>query len=142
MDFPKSPSRVDVASARVARLATHNPSGAIDLVPITFALVGDTIVTAVDHKPKRTTHLQRLENIRQNPNVTVLVDHYEDNWLMLWWFRAHGRGVVVDAPEPALLEPLVAKYDQYGEHYPYGPAIIIHMTAVSAWSGSPGLRDY
>ncbi len=107
-------------------------------MPITFALVDDdTIVTAVDHKPKRTTHLQRLENIRQNPNVTVLVDHYSDDWLMLWWFRARGNATVVDVPEPALLEPLVAKYAQYREHRPRGPAIVIHITDVSAWSGSP-----
>jgi PPOX class probable F420-dependent enzyme len=71
-------------------LATHNPSGAIDLVPITFAFVGDTIVTAVDHKPKRTTHLQRLENIRRNPHVTVLVDQYADDWNALWWVRIRG----------------------------------------------------
>jgi PPOX class probable F420-dependent enzyme len=142
LDFPKNPSRADVAAARVARLATHNPSGAIDLVPITFALVGDTIVTAVDHKPKRTTQLQRLENIRKNPNVTVLVDHYSDDWQTLWWFRARGNAAVVDTPEPSLLEPLVAKYAQYGEQYPYGPAIVIQIADVAAWSGAPGRADY
>jgi PPOX class probable F420-dependent enzyme len=142
-DFPKNPSRADVAAAPVARLATHNPSGAIDLVPITFALVGDdTIVTAVDHKPKRTTQLQRLENIRQNPNVTVLVDHYDDDWSALWWLRARGEAAVVDAPDAALLEPLVAKYAQYDEHHPRGPAIVIHLTDVAAWSGSPVPGDY
>ena len=65
--------------------------GLIDLVPITFAVVDDdSIVTAVDHKPKRTTRLQRLENIRKNPSVTVLVDHYDDDWSTLWWVRARG----------------------------------------------------
>ena len=142
LDFPKNPSRADVAAARVARLATHNPSGENDLVPITFALVDDTIVTAVDHKPKRTTQLQRLENIRQNPNVTVLVDHFDEDWSQLWWCRARGNATDVDAPEPSLLEPLVAKYAQYREHHPDGPAIVIHLTEVVAWSGSPGLGDY
>src|SRR5205823_4279080 len=86
LDFPKNPSRAEVAAARVARLATHNARGGIDLVPCAFAFVDDdTIVTAVDHKPKRTVRLQRLENIRKNSGVTVLIDHYDDDWSTLWW---------------------------------------------------------
>jgi PPOX class probable F420-dependent enzyme len=120
----------------VARLATHNQRGGIDLVPCTFALVDDdTIVTAVDHKPKTTTRLQRLENVRMNPSVTVLVDHYDDDWSTLWWVRARGDAHVVDVPEPSLLELLVAKYEQYADHPPAGPAIVIRMTELTGWSG-------
>ena len=138
MGFPKNPSRADVGAAPIARLATHNPSGAIDLVPITFALVDDdTIVTAVDDKPKRTTQLQRLENIRQNPNVTVLIDHYDDDdWSALWWLRARGDAEVIDAPDPALLDALVAKYNQYRDHRPSGPTIVIRITDVASWAAS------
>jgi len=133
LDFPKNQ---DLRDARVARLATHNPSGAIDVVPITFALVGDdTIVTAVDHKPKRTTNLQRLENIRANPFVTVLVDHYDDeDWTRLWWVRLQGRAEVVDTPSAALLEPLIRKYEQYRTTAPAGPAIVITVTGLRRWS--------
>ena len=105
----------------------------IDLVPCTFAFVDDTIVTAVDHKPKRTARLQRLENIRTNPSVTVLVDHYDDDWSDAVVGRiaaAH----VVDEPAPALIEPLVAKYRQYQEQRPSGAAIVIHLTEVLGWS--------
>jgi PPOX class probable F420-dependent enzyme len=136
LDSPKNPSLIDrLATARVARLATHNQRGGIDLVPCTFALVDDdTIVTAVDHKPKRTSRLQRLENIRANPSVTVLIDHYDDDWSALWWVRVRGEARVVDDPDPALIETLVTKYAQYRDRPPTGPAIEIHITEVSGWS--------
>jgi PPOX class probable F420-dependent enzyme len=116
-------------------LATHNPRGGIDLVPCTFALLDDdTIVTAVDHKPKRTTRLQRLENIRMDPSVTVLVDHYDDDWTALWWVRVRGDAHVVDHPEPALLSALVTKYEQYRDRTPTGPAIVIRVVDLAGWS--------
>ena len=135
MAYPKSPSPADVVAARVARLGTQGPSGLIDLVPITFAFVDDdTIVTAVDHKPKRTTRLRRLDNIRFNPQVTVLVDHYEDEWSRLWWARLRGTALVDEVPDDALLRPLVDKYPQYRDMRPAGPAIVIAVRDVTGWS--------
>ena len=72
-------------AARVARLATVSATGQPHLVPVTFAVDGDMIYTAVDHKPKTTTRLRRLANIAANPQVTLLADHYADDWDQLWW---------------------------------------------------------
>jgi len=128
------------AGAPVARLATAAASGAIDLVPITFALTGTTLVTAVDHKPKRTTQLRRLDNIARDPRVTVLVDHYDnDDWSSLWWVRLRGRAVVVrDGPDfDDAIGQLIAKYPQhYGEHPPQGPVIVIDIDDVHTWRAS------
>jgi PPOX class probable F420-dependent enzyme len=135
LGYPRNPSRAEVAVAPVARLATLNPSGAVDLVPITFAFVDEaTIVTAVDHKPKLTTRLQRLENIRLHPRVTVLVDHYEKDWTALWWVRLRGDASVVETPSDSLLAPLIAKYEQYVEIRPEGAAIVIEVNEVTGWS--------
>ena len=86
-----------VADALVARLATTNSSLGVDVVPVTFTLLvdeggggADRIVTAVDHKPKSTPALRRLRNIAEHPEVTVLVDHYENDWDRLWWVRLRG----------------------------------------------------
>ena len=81
------------ASAERVVLATIGADGAPHLVPVTFALLkadhgGDVIVVAVDHKPKRTTELQRLRNIRREPRVSFLADHYSQDWEQLWWVRA------------------------------------------------------
>lgn len=129
-------ARSRVRQARVARLATVRPDGTPHLIPITFALDGDTVVTAVDGKPKRTAALQRLENIAANPAVTLLVDHYDDDWSRLWWVRLDGVAEVLrDEPErTAALEPLVAKYPQYESSPPSGPVIRVAVHRWATWS--------
>ncbi len=84
------------AAARVARLATADGAGRPHLVPIVFAVDGDTVYSVVDAKPKRTTSLRRLDNIRVNPAVALLVDHYEEDWSALWWVRAEGTVRILD----------------------------------------------
>src|ERR1700750_1480829 len=89
------------ASARVARLATADAGGVPHLVPIAFVVEGATIYSAVDAKPKRTRALRRLANVRENPAVSLLVDHWdEDDWERLWWVRADGTGRVLGPDEP------------------------------------------
>jgi PPOX class probable F420-dependent enzyme len=129
-------ARRAVEGARVARLATLGPSGRVDLVPMTFALTGDRVVTAVDHKPKTTTELRRLDNIRARPEVTVLVDHYGDDWNQLWWVRLQGtaRVVEVGAEHRTAVEALVGRYAQYVEQPPTGPTILIDVTQWRWWS--------
>ena len=58
---------------------------------------GDVLWSAVDAKPKSTRRLARLTNITGNPAVSVLVDHYQEDWSALWWVRADGTAEVMDA---------------------------------------------
>ncbi|MGA9834953.1 MAG: TIGR03668 family PPOX class F420-dependent oxidoreductase, partial [Trebonia sp.] len=88
-------ARARLAAQRVARLATAGRDGQPHLVPVTFAVDGDRICTAVDHKPKTTPNLRRLRNIAENPRVTLLTDHYTDDWAGLWWVRVDGHASVV-----------------------------------------------
>jgi len=121
----------------VARLATVNPGLGVDVVPITFALIGpDRLVSAVDHKPKSTTRLRRLANIAQHPEVTVLVDHYEDDWDRLWWVRLRGTATILTGGEAfeAALAALGARYRPYRERRPEGPVISIAVTGWSGWT--------
>ncbi len=114
------------------------PDGAPHIVPITFALDGDTIVTAVDAKPKRGTPLRRFENIAVNPRVSVLVDAYDEDWTRLWWARADGRAsVVADGAElERALAALRARYPQYATVALTGPAIVIAVDRWSGWSAT------
>src|SRR5579859_3498306 len=123
-------------AARVARLATAGTAGRPHIVPICFALAGDAIFFAVDHKPKRTTDLQRLRNITQSPPVCVLVDHYEEDWTRVWWARADGRARVLAAGSETdhAIDLLVARYEQYSAHRPEGPAVEIRVERFSGWS--------
>ena len=122
-------------AARVARLATTNPDGTPHVVPVVFALSGQTVWTAVDEKPKTTTALRRLDNVRARPRLSLLVDHYADDWSALWWVRADGTGTVLDAAEAGDgLTTLVAKYEQYQRRPPPGPVLRIEVTRWVSWS--------
>jgi PPOX class probable F420-dependent enzyme len=125
------------STAAVARLATVGPAGRPHLVPVTFALDGDRIYTAVDAKPKTTQHLRRLRNIAADPRVTVLADHYEDDWNRLWWARADGLAAILRAPADTAgpLELLAARYPQYRANPPAGPLIRIQAGRWTGWSG-------
>jgi len=125
-----------VDQARVARLATAGADGRPHVVPICFALDGDTLYTAVDGKPKRTRALKRLRNIEENQWVEVVIDHYEDDWTRLWWVRLRGRARVVERDERAL-ELLRAKYSQYREAPPEGPFVVLSVEERTEWRSTP-----
>jgi PPOX class probable F420-dependent enzyme len=135
-------ARSRLAAARVARLATAAADGRPHVVPCTFAVLGAaTIVSAVDHKPKRTTALRRLANIAANPHVALLADHYEDDWDALWWARADGSARVVEPGgeaelREAALAALSARYEPYRARPPGGALVVIAVDRWSGWSAS------
>jgi PPOX class probable F420-dependent enzyme len=124
-----------------AQLSTVNPNGTPHMVPIVFAVAptGDRIYTAIDWKPKTTQKLQRLENIHADPAVSLIVDHYSEDWSQLWWIRADGnaRIVVAGSAEGTVgTDTLVAKYSQYKNNRPEGPVIVIDKLSWRSWSAS------
>ncbi len=118
--------------ARVARLATVGADGRPHVVPICFALDGDTLYTAVDEKPKATRKLRRLVNIEANPRVEVVIDRWDEDWSRLWWVRLGGTARVVDRHARAL-ELLQAKYAQYRDAPPAGPFVVVAVESRSEW---------
>jgi PPOX class probable F420-dependent enzyme len=132
-------ARQRFSTATVARMATVGPGATPHLVPIVFALIDEnTVVSAVDHKRKRTTALRRLANIAQNPAVALLADGYGDDWNTLWWARADGHArVVASDQEPNLrivaIDALVSRYVQYAQRRPSGDLIVIEVQRWSGW---------
>jgi PPOX class probable F420-dependent enzyme len=124
--------------ARVARLATTDPDGRPHLVPIVFAIDGDTLYSVVDRKPKRSRRLRRIENARARPEVTILVDHYEDDWEHLWWIRLRGRArILVEGEErERAIALLTEKYPQYRIERPDGPVLAVDVTEIRDWSAA------
>jgi PPOX class probable F420-dependent enzyme len=120
----------------VARLATTDPDGRPHLVPIVFVVEGSTLYSAVDRKPKRSRTLRRVENVRVRPDVTILVDHYEDDWDHLWWIRLRGRGRVLDAgaERERALDLLATKYPQYLLDRPDGAVLAVDVVEIREWS--------
>jgi len=130
--------RERVAAARVGRLATVGTGGLPHLLPFCFAAEGDVLYSAVDSKPKRTRRLQRLRNAAREPHVSVLVDHYEEDWDRLWWIRLDGRASELPAgPEAQRATALLAaKYRQYRERPPEGPVLRIDVERWRGWAAS------
>lgn len=129
-------ARSFLEAARVAHLATIRPDGGPHVVPVTFAVVGNVVVTMVDHKPKTTTRLQRLANVAANPSASLLVDHWSEDWTQLLWVRVDG-SASIHTDDPIWSDgraALATKYHQYGDRPPEGPAIAISIDRISGWS--------
>ncbi|MGB8389676.1 TIGR03668 family PPOX class F420-dependent oxidoreductase [Mycobacterium sp.] len=125
----------------VARLATITPDGMPHVVPVVFAVDRDArdghdvVYTAVDAKPKTTRQLRRLANIESNPQVSLLVDHYADDWKQLWWVRVDGVAAVhTDGQAMDIGYRLLrAKYPQYQAVLLNGPVIAVAVRRWSSW---------
>ncbi|MQA24626.1 MAG: TIGR03668 family PPOX class F420-dependent oxidoreductase [Micromonosporaceae bacterium] len=124
-----------VESGRVARLATVDATGQPHLVPICFALVDDTVYSAVDHKPKRGGRLRRVANLEATGNASVLVDEYHEDWTRLVWVRLDGVGRMVADPAEMkrAADALTRKYQQYALLPPEGEMIAVDVRRWRGW---------
>ncbi len=127
-----------LSSAQVAVLASVRPDGRSHAVPIVFAIDGDYLYTAVDHKPKSTTRLARLENIAANPQVSVLAQRYSDDWEQLWWVRVDGEATVLESSDhrQKAIGLLIAKYAQYQSQPPSGNVIAVRINRLTGWAAA------
>jgi PPOX class probable F420-dependent enzyme len=123
--------------SRVARLGLVDDEGGPRVLPVTYALAGDALVTAVDvHKPKRVAaeRLARLRWLSARPRAALTVDHYEDDWSQLTWVQAIGSMSILEAADaPDALAALAARYSQYRERAPAGPVLALRPERVLWW---------
>jgi PPOX class probable F420-dependent enzyme len=140
LNLEPAEARRRFSTAIVARLATMSPGGGPHLVPVTFAMDGDMIYSAVDAKPKTTRRLARLRNIAAEPRVAMLADHYEADWDRLWWARADGAATILAAPAEmaAPFALLARRYPQYRADPPDGPVIRVQVGRWTGWAASAG----
>jgi len=107
--------------ARVARLATVDPENKPHIVPVVFVFDGTYYYVPLDEKTKRykIEDLKRVKNIKQNPNVTLLIDEYHEDWSRLHFVIIHGTASLVckEGQDNSLLKKahklLFKKYPQY-----------------------------
>lgn len=132
--------RARLSKARAARVATVEERGRIHLVPIVFALDGDTIYSSTDAAPRA----KRLRNLQVNPTVTLLVDEYDEDWSKVWWVRLRGTGRVVESGSEyeRAHRLLIEKYAQFGGDPGGGPVMAIDVEEWAGWAytkeASPG----
>jgi PPOX class probable F420-dependent enzyme len=130
------------AGERIAHLATASADGRPHIVPFCFVLLGEAVYSIIDDKPKKThTGLRRLRNIEANPRVSVLVDHYEEDWQALWFVMVEGEAsVVTDSQEYRRARVAMrSKYPQYLTMElteAVNPMIRVRIDRVVTWKGS------
>ncbi len=125
-----------LGEARVGRLATVSRDDRPHVVALCLALADDVIYSAVDQKPKSTRRLKRLDNILAHPAVSLLVDHYQEDWSRLWWVRVDGMAEIYDeGPQwERGVQSLGAKYEQYRTDPPRGPVIAVTPHRWRGWA--------
>ena len=135
--------RLFLDTLRVARLATADGAGRPHVVPVCYVLDGDNLYFTVDEKPKRAggARLKRLSNIRENPQVALVVDRYDEDWSRLGWVMVEGRAEVLEAgAEHDRAQGLLrARYAQLKamriEHL---PVVAIRIDRVIGWGNLAG----
>ena len=123
---------------RVARLATADAGGRPHVIPICFVTIEATVYFTIDEKPKRKSGalLKRLANMRENPLVALVADHYDDDWSKLGWVMVQGRAEVLDAGDEhdRAQASLRARYRQLGDMRIEGlPVVAIRIQHASSW---------
>ena len=123
-------------SSRVGRLGLVDGDGAPRVLPVTYALFEEELVSAVDDKPKRRRgeELARVRWLRARPRASLTVDHYDDDWSQLAWVQALGTVRVTDAAgAPDALAALTARYSQYRARPPAGPVLVLAPDRLLWW---------
>ena len=119
---------------RRAVMTTISADGAAHSVPVVFARVGDEIISPIDHKPKTGDILARVENIGRDDRVTLLVDHWNEEWERLVWLMVRGRARV-DAKAPlSLMQELNRRYPQYEPDERHNALIRVAPVRLVWWS--------
>jgi PPOX class probable F420-dependent enzyme len=124
-----------LAAERVARLAYVDDDDSPRVLPVTFAVAGDAVWSAIDQKPKRTPEPARVRHLRRRADAALVVDLYDDDWTRLAWVQVLGDVEVLDLAESGEgLDALTAKYEQYRAARPPGPFLRLVPERVVCWS--------
>jgi len=123
---------------RVARFATADGRGRPHVVPICYAVAGESVYFSIDRKPKRDAGapLKRIANIRENPHVALVVDRYEEDWRRLGWVMLRGRAEVLSsgAEHDEAQTMLKARYPQLRDMQIADlPVVAVRIERVTGW---------
>ncbi|MEO8229646.1 MAG: TIGR03668 family PPOX class F420-dependent oxidoreductase [Chloroflexota bacterium] len=149
MRLPTAAEMALLDKARTAVLATIDPTGRPRLVPICFVVrrandASPAFYSPIDEKPKRTTNAHRLARVRDiaaRPEVSLLVQHWDEDWTRLAWLRLHGAAELIEPDDPAVaieredaIAALRGKYPQYANHdLEARPLIRVRPNEATSW---------
>lgn len=130
-----------IESHRVAHLATANADGQPSVIPVCYAFEGAVFYSAIDEKPKTKSfkQLQRIQNIRSNPNAALVIDDYSEDWQTLAYLHVRCLAEILEPAtqeHAAAITALRAKYRQYiAMRIEARPVIKLIPQRLRFWSG-------
>jgi PPOX class probable F420-dependent enzyme len=123
-----------LAVQRVGRLAFLDDEDRPRVLPVTYAVLGDSVWSAIDDKPKRAVEPARVRYLRRRPEAALCVDRYSDDWSRLAWVQLLGRVNILSAAESsAALQALASRYESYRERTPPGPLLRLSVERALCW---------
>ena len=129
-------------SARSGHMATSDNKGRPHVIPFCYVFDGESIYSVLDGKPKTTPlrQLRRVRNILENPHVSVVIDHYEEDWSRLHFVLISGEARLLETGDEWLsaIVLLRDKYPQY-QHMDLdeSPVIKINPITYFPWGSQP-----
>jgi len=131
-----------ISEHRVARLATVAEDNTPLVVPICYVFDGRRVYSPIDEKPKSVPadRLKRVQNIKANPAVTLVIDDYSENWNELRYVLLAGAAKIIlpgdkTAEHGRAVKQLREKYIQYrGMEIDNRPIIRILITRIKQWT--------
>ncbi len=131
-----------IKGAKVARLATIDQKSHPYVVPVVFVFHENSFFIPLDEKVKTVNarKLKRVKNIEKNPNVTLLIDKYQNDWKKIFFLMIHGKATVIDGKNSKIMDKihklLILKYPQYKKIGIGNSFITINPTKVTFWNNS------
>lgn len=125
-----------LAARRVGHLATADAEGVPHVVPVCYAVAGDSAYITIDEKPKRAGPLKRVRNVMENPAIALVVDRYDEDWTRLGWVMLRGQGEILEsgAEHDRAQALLRARYPQLGAmRIEALPVIAIRIERTASW---------
>jgi PPOX class probable F420-dependent enzyme len=127
-------------SEPVGHLGLLDDDGHPRVLPVTFAVVGPDLWSAVDEKPKRVPaeELARVRWLHERPASSLTVDRYSDDWSRLAWVQVIGETSIVEiAGRGSVLEALASRYPPYRDRPPGGPLLRLTPHRCVCWRARP-----
>ena len=132
---------------RIAHLATADASATPHVIPICFVYDDPFTYSVIDEKPKQclAINLKRVRNILANPKVSLILDHYEEDWTKLWYLLVIGRAELLESgiEHQKAIKLLRKKYPQY-QHMRIQDRLIIKIETIKLinWSHTRRITSY
>ncbi len=135
-------TRAFICQQQVAHLATASATGQPLVVPICYVFDGECIYSPLDEKPKSVAahRLKRVRNIAANPRVSLVIDHYSEDWSQLAYVIISGLAEIIEPDElhhnecERIVALLREKYPQYETMaIDRRPLIKIRVVSLKRW---------